>query len=328
MSGRRSAFDLRRTASRCAPVPAGGSALPSLLAGSSCAVARGEGGRPRPGDEILVPAYHHGSEIEALVRAGLTAGSTGDPRRSPPTRTNSTRSWEGIPARFFSFTTSASHKMQPAGGSGVTSVGSSRGGRGAGLARHDGRRASRLLRRGCRLLPVQDVRAARRCRARRTGPLRRESAPGHARARVARPAASGLDSLKGPSRGNGAGRVAPPADPPCPGVRAGDPASGRRGRRSRLSGASPAMTRPFVGGRTTSGCETPRRARPRSVPGASERCVAFRVPGGDGRQAQVLGSLAAAGIHAFDFWSIPHPSLPMDEFPWRRRCGARSSASQ
>ena len=25
----------------------------------------------RPGDEILVPAYHHGSEIEALVRAGL-----------------------------------------------------------------------------------------------------------------------------------------------------------------------------------------------------------------------------------------------------------------
>jgi dTDP-4-amino-4,6-dideoxygalactose transaminase len=26
----------------------------------------------RPGDEALVPAYHHGSEVEALVRAGLT----------------------------------------------------------------------------------------------------------------------------------------------------------------------------------------------------------------------------------------------------------------
>jgi dTDP-4-amino-4,6-dideoxygalactose transaminase len=25
-----------------------------------------------PGDEVLVPAYHHGSEVEALVRAGLT----------------------------------------------------------------------------------------------------------------------------------------------------------------------------------------------------------------------------------------------------------------
>ncbi len=24
-----------------------------------------------PGDEVLVPAYHHGSEIEALVRAGI-----------------------------------------------------------------------------------------------------------------------------------------------------------------------------------------------------------------------------------------------------------------
>jgi dTDP-4-amino-4,6-dideoxygalactose transaminase len=24
-----------------------------------------------PGDEILVPAYHHGAEIEALVRAGI-----------------------------------------------------------------------------------------------------------------------------------------------------------------------------------------------------------------------------------------------------------------
>jgi dTDP-4-amino-4,6-dideoxygalactose transaminase len=24
-----------------------------------------------PGDEVLVPAYHHGSEVEALVRAGL-----------------------------------------------------------------------------------------------------------------------------------------------------------------------------------------------------------------------------------------------------------------
>ena len=33
------------------------------------------------GDEILVPAYHHGSEVEALVRAGLTcrfyAGTAG-----------------------------------------------------------------------------------------------------------------------------------------------------------------------------------------------------------------------------------------------------------
>ncbi len=26
----------------------------------------------KPGDEILVPAYHHGSEIEALIRAGIT----------------------------------------------------------------------------------------------------------------------------------------------------------------------------------------------------------------------------------------------------------------
>ena len=25
----------------------------------------------RPGDEVLVPAYHHGSEIESLIRAGL-----------------------------------------------------------------------------------------------------------------------------------------------------------------------------------------------------------------------------------------------------------------
>src|SRR5205823_10573872 len=25
-----------------------------------------------PGDEVLVPAYHHGSEVEALVRAGVT----------------------------------------------------------------------------------------------------------------------------------------------------------------------------------------------------------------------------------------------------------------
>jgi dTDP-4-amino-4,6-dideoxygalactose transaminase len=25
----------------------------------------------KPGDEILVPAYHHGSEIEALIRAGI-----------------------------------------------------------------------------------------------------------------------------------------------------------------------------------------------------------------------------------------------------------------
>jgi dTDP-4-amino-4,6-dideoxygalactose transaminase len=30
---------------------------------------------------------------------------------------------------------------------------------------------------------------------------------------------------------------------------------------------------------------------------------------------EVLRSLADAGIRAFDFWSIPHPSLPADEFP-------------
>jgi DegT/DnrJ/EryC1/StrS aminotransferase family len=31
---------------------------------------------PRPGDEVLVTAYHHGSEVQALIDAGLTCRTT------------------------------------------------------------------------------------------------------------------------------------------------------------------------------------------------------------------------------------------------------------
>jgi hypothetical protein len=38
----------------------------------------------KPGDEILVPAYHHGSEIEALVRAGIVCRFYGGGQRLEP----------------------------------------------------------------------------------------------------------------------------------------------------------------------------------------------------------------------------------------------------
>jgi dTDP-4-amino-4,6-dideoxygalactose transaminase len=40
-------------------------------------------------------------------------------------------------------------------------------------------------------------------------------------------------------------------------------------------------------------------------------------------KAAVLDRLAAEGIHALDFWSVPHPSLPVDRFP--RAAALRSS---
>ncbi len=38
----------------------------------------------KPGDEILVPAYHHGSEIEALVKAGIVCRFYGAGQRLEP----------------------------------------------------------------------------------------------------------------------------------------------------------------------------------------------------------------------------------------------------
>ena len=155
------------------------------------------------------------------MRAGLSAGSTRN-RRSLPTRTSSTRSSEGIPARFFSFTTSASHRMPPAGGSGVTSVGSSswRTRRRPGSPRRPTGRSGRSAT-SRRLLPVQDVRAARRCRARRTGP----PDEGPLRARLGSGCSSG-GILPGFARGSlsrRTGRAEPlfGFDDPRRGVRAG-----------------------------------------------------------------------------------------------------------
>ena len=54
------------------PFPLGEAQLPSVCARPARALAGVQTLGLGEGDEVLVPAYHHGSEIEALIRAGVT----------------------------------------------------------------------------------------------------------------------------------------------------------------------------------------------------------------------------------------------------------------
>lgn len=270
------------------------------------------------GDEILVPAYHHGSEVEALVRAGLTcrfyAGTAGlapdaeevDALVGPRTRALLLIHYLGLP--------------------------------------QDAAR----WREWCRLRGLVFVEDAAQAWLARTadGPvgsfgdvavfclyktyglpdgaaLVAPNAAGNSRPR--RPLGLGLLARRHvawvrsrvPLERKGSTRVAPPAGAtPDQDFALGDPALGPAGTTVAalrlVGGDDPAAQRRENYQRLRDSLDELVPAPFRELPnGASP----FVFPVATVAKPEVLGSLAAAGIHAFDFWSVPHPSLPVKEFP-------------
>ena len=266
MSGRPRSVDLRRTASRCAPVPAGGSALPALLAGSSWAVARVRAAGLARGDETLVPAYHHGSEIEVLVRASLTCrfyrGTTAlapDEEKLDALVGGNTRALLLI--HYLGFPQDAARWRDWCHERGLVLV-------------EDAAQAWLATTADGPVGSLGEV--AVFCLYKMYGLPDGAAlvAPGPPDESPLR-ATLGLGLLvrrhlawirsRGPLEANGASRVASSASTtPAEEFGLGIPTSRRRGRRSVCSGGSPARMRPFVGGRLRAAARSPRRARPTS----------------------------------------------------------------
>jgi dTDP-4-amino-4,6-dideoxygalactose transaminase len=273
----------------------------------------------QPGDEVLAPAYHHGSEIEALIRVGLACRFYEGNQRlepdeaelegllGPRVRMLHVTHYLGFPqdaARWRGWC--SEHRLllledaaqawlaalgdgSPVGSAGdiavfclYKAVGVPDG---AALRLRDGRRG--LVAPNSSGAGIAD---AARCHAlwllSRSGTFsllaRRHSAPYDA----AQDFALG-DADRGPLTLTV--RL-------LPRLAAGNPAAARRANYRRLLAAlGEHVPAPFD--------ELPAGASPFCFPVETER------------KAEVLTRLGRADIAAIDFWSAPHPSLPVEHFP-------------
>ena len=270
------------------------------------------------GDEILVPAYHHGSEIEALVRAGLTC-------------------------RFYGGTTA----LAPDGDELDALVGGNT--RALLLIHYLGfpQDAARW-REWCHergLVLVEDAAQAWLATT-ADGPV----------GSFGEVAVFCLYKTYGLPDGAALVAPGPPDESPLRAtlglgllvrrhlawMRSQDPSRGERGEPSRLFGFDDPRRGVRAGdsdlapARTTVGvlrrvagedASVRRRANYEQLRDRLDELVPppfqdlpsgacpFVFPVATAAKPEVLRSLAGAGIRAFDFWSIPHPSLPTDEFP-------------
>jgi len=272
------------------------------------------------GDEILVPAYHHGSEVEALVRAGLTcrfyAGNAGlapdaeelDALVGPRTRALLLIHYLGLPQeaarwrkwcgeRGLVFIEDAAQAWLartadgPVGSFGDVAVYCLY--KTYGLPDGAALVAPNAAGKGPPRRPLGLGLLARRHVAwvRSRVPLERKGAT-WVDASAATPDEDFAlgDPTLGPARTTVAALRLVGGD---------DPAAQRRANYQRLRDSLDELL------------PTPFREL---ASGASP----FVFPVATVAKPEVLGSLAAAGIHAFDFWSVPHPSLPVNEFPEAR----------
>jgi perosamine synthetase len=281
----------------------------------------------RPGDEVLVPAYHHGSEIEALVRAGLVCRFYEGTERLEPDETE-LESLLGPRVRmlhvthYLGFPQDAprwrawcrEHELLLLEDAAQAWLANLRDGSPAGsagdvavfclykaVAVPDG--AALRLSDGTRGLTSPDSSAPGvadvvRCHARwlvsRSGTLSRLGHRNGGPYDAAQDFALG-DAGRGPL-GLTVGLL--------PRAAAGDPAAARRANYRRLLDAlRPHVPAPFD--------DVP--------PGASPFCFPVETE----RKAEVLASLEHACIAAINLWSVPHPCLPVERFPQaaRRRAG-------
>jgi dTDP-4-amino-4,6-dideoxygalactose transaminase len=272
-----------------------------------------------PGDEILVPAYHHGSEVEALVRAGLVPrfydltdgiepdATELDARMTPRVRALHLTHYLGIPHD--------TRWRRWCDDRGLLLIDDAAQ---AWLSEQDGRPTG------------SDADLAIFCLYKTYGlpdgaaVIGRPSpaAPGdaagtglagtldrHGAWLVQRwPLGAAVRAVRGRGRPPGAGAEVALGDPSAPSrltvrllprVAARDTAARRRANYRTLSaGLGDLVPRPFR--------ELPPGASPFAFP------VAVR------DKASVLASLSRRGVHGIDFWSRPHPALP-DDYPGARQ---------
>jgi len=275
-----------------------------------------------PGDEVLVPAYHHGSEVEALVRAGLTCRFfAGDKDLEPvqseledlvrprtralllihylgfPQRAERWRAWcdehgllllEDAAQAWLAHT-----ETGPVGASGDLAV--------FCLYKTFGVPDGAAL--VCRPAPPD----AHEGPTGSTAAARRHVAWLRARLPAARPP-------------RGAIRSDPPADDFALGDPNAGPSRATRFLLPRLPGSDVAAAR-------RRNYETLRErlegrvASPFSE--VADGAAPFVFPLETGHKQDVVATLRAQGIHAFDFWSAGHPSLDARAFPDIQRVRSR-----
>jgi dTDP-4-amino-4,6-dideoxygalactose transaminase len=270
------------------------------------------------GDEILVPAYHHGSEVEALMRAGLTcrfyAGTAGlAPDAEELDALVGRRTRALLLIHYLGLPQEAARWRKWCGERGLVFVEDAAQ---AWLARTaDGPVGSfgdvavyclyktYGLPDGAALVAPNAAENSPPRRPLGLGLLaRRHVAWVRSRVPLERKGAAWVDSSAGATPDEDFALGDPALGPARTTVAAlrlvggDDPAAQRRANYQRLRDSlDELIPAPFR--------ELPSGASP------------FVFPVATVAKPEVLGSLAAAGIHAFDFWSVPHPSLPVNEFP-------------
>jgi dTDP-4-amino-4,6-dideoxygalactose transaminase len=281
-----------------------------------------------PGDQVLLPAYHHGSEVEALIRAGLACRFYEGTERLEPDQ-GELESLLGPRVRilylthYLGFPQDAARWRAWCNGHGLLLLEDAAQAWLAAL--DDGRPAGSLgdvavfcLYKTTGVPDGAALRLAdqmRRPSAPKAGGLGfRESARGHVRWLLGRSAAlSRLRHRRTVLDDAGRDFALGDADrgPLELTVRvllrlAGDdPASARRDNYRRLL----AVLREHVPAPFD---ELPAAASPFCFPVETER------------KAEVLTRLEREGIAALDFWSVPHPSLPVEGFPQAARRRSRT----
>jgi dTDP-4-amino-4,6-dideoxygalactose transaminase len=277
----------------------------------------------RPGDEVLTPAYHHGSEVEAYASAGLVprfydATDTLEPDPDELDRAIGERvralhliHYLGFPSdaarwrrwcderRLFLIEDAAQAWLARRDGAAVGSLGD--------LAIFSLYKSVGVPDGGAVVasVPIPPPGGGRRLAARRVAKAHRswlaQRSPKLASPRSARPAPE-RDRLP-----PGEFALGDPDSPSSALTEAmlprllRDDVAGRRRRNyaSLLERLGEVVPQPFADVRT----------------GASP--FAFPVAVADKRS--LLDALAAAGIRALDLWSVPHPSLPVERFPGAAR---------
>jgi CelD/BcsL family acetyltransferase involved in cellulose biosynthesis len=270
-----------------------------------------------PGDDILTPAYHHGSEVEALTVAGLhprfyDATETLEPNEAEITQVLTTKTRALYIIHYLGFPQDAGRWRRFCDEHGLLLIEDAAQ---AWLASRDGRPvgshgdltifclykafgipdgAALLVRRGAPLPTGRDSRVGIRdlCRSHALWLI--------GRSRLASRAVAPLE-------GDGEYSVADDfalgtPEPPTVAARSllrrvpVDVAARRRAHyRLLLEHLDGEVPRPFD----------------QIPPGSSP----FAFPVATSRKADLLDRLGRAGIRALDFWSVPHPSLPADRYP-------------
>ena len=275
----------------------------------------------RPGDEVLMPAYHHGSEVEALLRTDLTCrfydvGPSLRPDARALDELIGPRTRALYLIHYLGFAPERSRLVAMVPGAGAAAG----RGRGAGLARLGPGAAARLVRGHGRLLLLQGGRrprgrgaaqqSTRERRGRRSGRWDRQG-----RAPAGQPP-RGLADLEVVVGGQPAGPLhaqvgaVGPDLPPRQGP--GRPVADRPLPPAAAAGARPGRAAvaqlPSPPGRA-------RQAGPAGDGGAARRRLAVLPPDPDDRQAGADRAAGRARDRRRGLLGLAHPSLPATAFP-------------